>query len=129
MVTDTRRDIISRETVQGLVMVDRPRGHGGFIHNRLSGPPRLSGNRSQFPSNDQRTDIHDYLAGSFAFLPVSIGGGELHLDSRDATVFFTLEVREVPAGCHEIGPHPLDSMHEHSGTSERGCLAILDYNA
>lgn len=44
-------------------------------------------------------------------------------------MFVTLEVRKVPAGCHEIGPHPLNSVHEHSGTTERGCLAVLDDDA
>jgi hypothetical protein len=41
-------------------------------------------------------------------------------------MFITLEVSKVPAGGHEVGPHPLDGVHEHSGTGELGCLAIVD---
>lgn len=44
-------------------------------------------------------------------------------------MFITLEVSKVPAGGDEVRPHPLDSVHEHSGTSERGCLAIFENDA
>ena len=44
-------------------------------------------------------------------------------------MFVTLEVGKVPAGGYEVGSHTLNSVHEHSGTSERGRLAIVDDDA
>jgi hypothetical protein len=95
---DRRRCLVSCLLVDDLVLVRAARSTDNAVSSRRD--------RNKLVADNDRSDVHDLRA-------VSRGGGELHLDERDAIVVSdSLEVSEVPLRSEEVGAETLDGVNE-----------------
>jgi hypothetical protein len=95
---DRRRCLVSCLLVDDLVLVRAARSTDNAVSSRRD--------RNKLVADNDRSDVDDLRA-------VSRGGGELHLNERDAVVVSdSLEVSEVPLRSEEVGAETLDGVNE-----------------